>query len=322
LAKIAVELQQAVTRHEESGGPGNAAARMLAKGDGWSVADVVCTSGPRDRVFEEQHTCACIVIVAAGSFQYRAQSRSGSDRELMTPGSLLLGSAGQCYECGHQHGAGDRCLSFWYAPDYFERLTADAGATGKLDFPVLRVPPLRALSPVVTRALAGLVRQSSCSAANEGRERIPAQSDAPWEELSVKLAVQTLQVLGGLSSNPVSAPPSAVARVTRAVRRIDRDPNSGLTLGTLAREAGLSAFHFLRTFESLTGLTPHQYVLRARLREAATRLASEPAKVLDIAMDCGFGDVSNFNRAFRTEFGVSPRVFRKENQKVQNQMQN
>ena len=44
--------------------------------------------------------------------------------------------------------------------------------------------------------------------------------------------------------------------------------------------------------------------------EAALRLVAEPAKVLEIALDCGFGDVSNFNRAFRAEFGVSPRVYR------------
>jgi AraC-like DNA-binding protein len=50
--------------------------------------------------------------------------------------------------------------------------------------------------------------------------------------------------------------------------------------------------------------------MRARLREAAMRLVDEPAKILDIALDCGFGDVSNFNRAFRTEFGVSPRAYR------------
>ena len=84
-----------------------------------------------------------------------------------------------------------------------------------------------------------------------------------------------------------------------------------MTLGSLAREAGLSRFHFLRTFERLTGVTPHQYVMRARLREAAIRLVAESGNVLDIALDCGFGDVSSFNRAFRNEFGVSPRVFRR-----------
>jgi AraC-like DNA-binding protein len=91
---------------------------------------------------------------------------------------------------------------------------------------------------------------------------------------------------------------------------IETQAGTGLTLVRLAQEARLSPFHYLRTFESLTGVTPHQYVLRTRLRAAATRLATEPARILDVALDAGFGDVSNFNRAFRTEFGVSPRIYR------------
>jgi len=63
-------------------------------------------------------------------------------------------------------------------------------------------------------------------------------------------------------------------------------------------------------FHQVTGVTPHQYVRRARLRLAATRLMVEPHRILDIALDSGFGDVSNFNHAFRAEFGVSPRFFR------------
>jgi AraC family transcriptional regulator len=57
-------------------------------------------------------------------------------------------------------------------------------------------------------------------------------------------------------------------------------------------------------------VTPHQYVRRMRLREAAARLASKKEKVLDVAFDCGFGDVSNFNRAFRAEFGANPRAWK------------
>ncbi len=40
------------------------------------------------------------------------------------------------------------------------------------------------------------------------------------------------------------------------------------------------------------------------------RLAAEPGRVADVAFDSGFGDVSNFNRAFRAEFGASPRLYR------------
>ena len=39
-------------------------------------------------------------------------------------------------------------------------------------------------------------------------------------------------------------------------------------------------------------------------------LTTEVSRVLEVALDCGFGDVSNFNRAFRTEFGLSPRACR------------
>jgi AraC-like DNA-binding protein len=102
-----------------------------------------------------------------------------------------------------------------------------------------------------------------------------------------------------------------VARVTRVVRRIEAAPGRSATIVELAREARLSPFHFLRTFESLTGVTPHQYVLRARLRAAAARLAAGRARILDVSLEAGFGDLSNFNRAFRAEFGVSPGAYRR-----------
>ena len=97
---------------------------------------------------------------------------------------------------------------------------------------------------------------------------------------------------------------------SRHLHLIERDLQSELTVASLAREARLSPYHFLRTFEQLSGLTPRQFVKRARLRAAAARLSMEREKILEIALDCGFGDVSNFNRAFRGEFGASPRAWR------------
>lgn len=270
---------------------GKTRSLLLARGDGWTVSDVVCTSGPDDRPFEERHADFSIAIVAAGTFEYR----SAAGRELMTPGSLMLGSAGQSFECAHEHGVGDRCVAFWYAPAYFERLAADAGARGTARFGALRLPPLRALSPLVARACAGIGHPLG----------------AAWEEIGVGLAAQAVQLSGGRPPRAGGAPPRAVARVTAAVRRIEREPDDALSLRSLAREARLSPYHFLRTFERITGVTPHQYVLRVRLRRAATALATEPGKVVDIALESGFGDLSNFNRAFRTEFGVSPRAYRR-----------
>jgi AraC-like DNA-binding protein len=293
LAKIAVGLKQGLAKQRTHGGPGRVDARVLGKGYGWTVEDVVCSSGPQDRSYDEQHQHVAIAIVTAGTFQYRGSGSNG--REMMTPGSLLLGSPGQCFECGHEHGVGDRCLSFRFTPEYFETITAGADArdSGRT-FRSLRLPPVRTLSPVIADACAALA----------------GSTDVAWEELGIRLAARAVQVDGGVEPDRSAISPAAVARVTRTVRMIERQAATELTLVHLAREARLSPFHFLRTFESLTGATPHQYLMRTRLRAAATRLATEPARILDVALDAGFGDVSNFNRAFRAEFGVSPRFYR------------
>jgi len=186
-------------------------------------------------------------------------------------------------------------VSFWYAPEYFDRIAFDAGARGTGDrFNAVRVPPIQPTSSLVAYAAAG----------------VAGVADVPWAEVGVNLAVRTIELAAQASSRSSGFAPNTEARVTRTIRTIDRHPDTALTLDRLAREAGLSPYHFLRTFERLTGLTPHQYVRRARLREAAKRLVAESGTVLDIALDCGFGDVSNFNRAFRTEFGKSPLAFR------------
>ena len=253
------------------------AVAEIARGDGWFVSDVVCTSGPEDRPFEEEHARDSIAIVVRGTFQVRSMHA----RELMTPGSLMLGRRGQSFQCAHDHGRGDRCILFSF----------DGAFYGQQRQKTLRLPPLRELAPFIARAAAGL----------HGAE-------TPWEELAIELATATLRLTSNVSASSGEIPRGAEGRVARTVRAIDEGVDT--SLASLAKRAGLSPYHFLRVFERLTGLTPHQYILRARLREAAVRLASN-AKIVDVALDSGFGDVSNFNRAFRREFGMSPRAYRK-----------
>lgn len=294
MAKIAVEFDFTPA---PGGGDPNLLKCKLARGDGWSVADVICNAGPGIRPREEQHPALSIAIVRAGSFQYE----SSAGRELMTPGSLMLGNPGQYFQCGHEHSVGDRCISFAYAAQFVEDFAADAGVPFRTDpFRSLRVPPLRELSNVIARACGQLARPKA--------SRQQGEQARFWEEIAVELAVLALELANGTSNNGSS--PAAEARVTRIIRMIETRPAAEHNLVSLAQEARLSRYHFLRTFQRLTGLTPHQYVLRSRLRWAATRLLTEPLQILDIALDSGFGDVSNFNHAFRAEFGMSPRAYR------------
>jgi AraC family transcriptional regulator len=252
----------------------------VAEGQGWRVTDIVCSAGPRDPRFEEQHTCATIAIVVAGSFQYR----TAAGRAVMTPGSLLLGNPGHYFECGHEHAVGDRCISFQYDPAYFGDDTPFPAST--------RVPPVRAIAALTSRVHAALAGSSRAS----------------WEEIAVAVAGHTLDALRPASP----ATFDAESRVTRVVRLLDSEPAADTSLVHLAAEAHLSPYHFLRVFQSVTGVTPHQYVLRMRLRQAAVRLATESDRVSTIALESGFGDLSNFNRTFRAEFGLSPRAYRRQ----------
>jgi AraC-like DNA-binding protein len=99
-------------------------------------------------------------------------------------------------------------------------------------------------------------------------------------------------------------------RVDVAIERIEASFDEPLALADLAREVGLSPYHFLRVFRRLTGTTPHQYLLGARLRHAARMLLDSERPITDIAYDSGFADLSNFVRTFHRAIGASPRAYR------------
>lgn len=108
----------------------------------------------------------------------------------------------------------------------------------------------------------------------------------------------------------MSPTPRDAQRITGALRRIEADADSRLSLAQLAGHAGMSEYHFLRVFGYIVGMTPHQYVLRTRLHRAAVRLRRTHAPVSAIALETGFEDLSTFNRRFRKVMGVSPAIWR------------
>jgi AraC-like DNA-binding protein len=94
-------------------------------------------------------------------------------------------------------------------------------------------------------------------------------------------------------------------RVNAVRRRLDEQFASDHSLAQLARDAGMSPFHFARVFHELTGVPPHRYLLRRRLAVAVQQLR-DGASVTDTCFAVGFGSSSHFIRAFRRTVGVSP----------------
>jgi AraC-like DNA-binding protein len=99
------------------------------------------------------------------------------------------------------------------------------------------------------------------------------------------------------------------ARIRRVCDRIEDDIAEDLALDTLAAEARMSSWHFLRVFRRETGATPHLYVLQRRLARARQLLEAGEAPAA-VAAATGFSDQSHLTNRFRRTYGVTPAVFR------------
>jgi AraC-like DNA-binding protein len=83
------------------------------------------------------------------------------------------------------------------------------------------------------------------------------------------------------------------------------------TIEEIAREVRISPFHFIRQFEALFGITPHQYRIQARLDRAKRLLAEGRFSVTDVCMEVGFSSLGSFSTLFTRRFGETPTAFRR-----------
>jgi len=256
------------------------------QGESIRVIDYRCTAGPGDQPFPERHLSFSASYVRKGSFGYRTRGRSFE----LVAGSILVGHPGDEYVCTHHHAVGDECLSFQLAPDLAESI----GGRSSI-WRVGSVPPLPE-----TMVLGELAQ-----AAAEGR------SDDAVDEVGMLFAARFIDVVSGRKRHLPRAAELDRRRAVKAALWIDAHSHEALDLERAAMEVGLRPFHFLRLFAKVLGVTPHQYLVRSRLRRAARLLAEGASSITDVAFDVGFGDLSNFVRTFHRAAGVSPGRFRR-----------
>lgn len=92
--------------------------------------------------------------------------------------------------------------------------------------------------------------------------------------------------------------------------RINAELGQSLTLANMASWVSLSPYHFARLFKATFGCAPYQYVQEQRLIRARDLLRNNRDKITAIALMCGFNDSSQFSRAFKSRFGISPSGYR------------
>ncbi len=261
-------------------------ATKIFSGGSVAVMDFRCSAGPADAPFAELHGDFSVSYVRKGSFGYHARGRSF---ELVT-GSLVIGYPGGEFMCTHDHVKGDECLSFRLD----ERAVNMVGGRDEV-WRTGSLPPLPGLMVV------GELGQ----AAAEGR------SDLGLDEVGLLLAGRLVEVASGREREAPSVREPDRRRAVEAAMWMDENSHEPLDLESAASEVGLSSFHFLRLFGRVLGVTPHQYLVRSRLRRAARLLIDDTRSITQIAFDVGFGDLSNFVRTFHRAAGISPRGFRR-----------
>jgi AraC family transcriptional regulator len=256
-----------------------------------SLVEFRCHAGPADRPYTELHKAWSVSYVQRGSFSCACR---GAHFELV-PGSVLVGRPGDEYMCTHDHrDGGDECLAIFLDPELVEQITPKRGRWQSGGVPPLA--ELVTMGELARAAVAGL-------------------NDLALDEVGLAFAARSAALVAA------DTPATPQRRTEPSLRERRRAVDAALWLETHAGEevdlhaqaqrAGLSPYHYLRTFTAVLGVTPHQYLVRRRLRQAAQLLADEDRSITDIALDVGFADLSNFVRSFHRAAGVSPRAFRR-----------
>jgi AraC-like DNA-binding protein len=105
--------------------------------------------------------------------------------------------------------------------------------------------------------------------------------------------------------------PEVFRSLCRARRVLTETPETPPSIAEVARQARISPFHFIRQFDAVFGLTPHQLRVQARLERARRLLAMGELSVTDVCMEVGFSSLGSFSDLFHRRVGESPSSFRR-----------
>lgn len=103
----------------------------------------------------------------------------------------------------------------------------------------------------------------------------------------------------------------AFAGLCRARDLLSQSPEQPLSIQEIAREARISTFHFIRLFESVFGVTPHQFRIRARLDRAKLLLAKGQHSVTEVCFEVGFASLGSFSDLFARRVGTTPSAYQR-----------
>lgn len=250
------------------------------------------------REFDWQIPELMLAVRLSGQTQHEVRFDGGrTERFVVRPGQVRLLPANQRVR-GHTHGVGTiREALLLLEPDWIAR-----ASRGEFDLPRLGLQWSADLrNPLILEALVALGREVE-QPGPLGRIHAESLALLILTELVRHHAVRpgVLSQAHGIASH----------RLRRITAYIEAHLGEDLSLLGLAAEAGVSRVHFIRQFKRLTGLAPHQYVLRRRVERAAALLQNRDACLKALALEVGFSSQSHLTAAFQRVYGTTPGAYR------------
>jgi AraC family transcriptional regulator len=233
---------------------------------------------------------------------------------MLRPGSIEWGSKRSALE-KFDYGAGDLALCHRHVGEWVGLMATTHLQLGISDAPLMaasdgaygevELSPQRKFADPRLSAMVAAVRAEMVAGFPSGRLFLDSVEQAMAVTLVNGHAVRHRPVQiyrGGLGS----------ARLRRIKELVRAKMEDDLSLDEMAQSVGLSTAHFARMFRKSTGETPHQFVLRQRIERAKAMLRAPNARVLDVAVACGFKTQQHFAQVFCDVCGVSPTRYRQD----------
>lgn len=277
-------------------------SHILHISDGYRITDCKCRCDVCSLSATEYNQSFCISFIRKGFFEYRTFRRSDE----MHAGRILLSRPGFEHTAWHATGQADVTTEIDLSTDSLAQIKEQYGASAGWFLNNDDVHALLLRSNPEFEYLHHCILQ----VATTGNTTALALDDLVWQ-----LVGRVFSMIG-VEQRFASVPEGMRKHHLRTIEQA-RDYllvhfRENVSLQQLARHCAVSVFHFSRLFETVTGVSPHRYLVGLRLEHARVLLASTVLSVSEIAFECGFGSAEHFSTCYRQHFKVSPLQYRKQ----------